>query len=180
MSFKAVRCFGKSGKGPKLAKKLTDVGIWIDIETGWEIVGYLDHNPSKAEVLAKREAARARKDAYRKGAPLAGVPASVPMGHDTGRARGQDAGQQRPSLACAPVPAGGIRSAALHGTTINKIPEPVVVATEHERPRLTAFEEPFWKAAWNAMYFAMNPANGGRPARLARQMARAEAYPGWR
>jgi hypothetical protein len=132
VSFKAVRGFGKSGKGPKYAKRLTDAGIWRDIETGWEIVGYLDHNPSRAEVLAKREAARARKDAYRKGSTLTIVPASVPAGQDAGRTvgqsvgrptgqdAGQDAGQTRRSqgvsLARAPVPAGGIRSTALHST----------------------------------------------------------------
>jgi hypothetical protein len=72
VSFTAVRRFGKSIKGPKLAKKLTDLGIWAEVEGGWEIVGYLDHNASREQVLAKREATRRRKDDWKKrqeGAP---------------------------------------------------------------------------------------------------------------
>lgn len=156
VSFKAVRGFGKSGKGPKYAKRLTEAGIWRDVESGWEIVGFLDHNPSREEVLAKREVARARKDAYRKGAPMPSVPRSVPAGQPTGQPTGQDVGRPTGqarlshdlSLARAPAPAGAIRSAALHCTTIQEIPEPGAASTVREKPRLTAFEEPFWKAAY--------------------------------
>lgn len=51
---KAVRGFGKSGKGPKLAAKLVAENIWRRIDGGFEVVGYLEHNPSRAAVLARR------------------------------------------------------------------------------------------------------------------------------
>lgn len=44
--------------GNRLASKLVEVGVWTREESGYRIVGYLDHNASRAEVLAKREAAR--------------------------------------------------------------------------------------------------------------------------
>lgn len=51
---KAVRGFGKSGKGPKLAERLVAEGVWKKAKGGFEIVGYLDHNPSREVVLARK------------------------------------------------------------------------------------------------------------------------------
>jgi hypothetical protein len=47
----------------KLAGVLVDVGRWQrdEARNGWWIIGYLDHNPSHAELEAKREADRNRK-----------------------------------------------------------------------------------------------------------------------
>jgi hypothetical protein len=127
VTFKAVRAFGRSMKGPRLAKKLVAMGIWRDTSEGWEIVGYLDHNPSREYVLAKREAERVRKGNYRKGpGPAAAVPAGPAAGQAPGQPAGQDAGQIRPShgvsLARAPAPARPIHCTPLHGTTIQEDP----------------------------------------------------------
>jgi hypothetical protein len=47
------RRFGR--QGPKLVKHLVDLGIWsVRPDGDFEIVGFLDHNPSRADVLAKR------------------------------------------------------------------------------------------------------------------------------
>jgi hypothetical protein len=53
VSDKAVRCFGFSGKGAKYAARLVEKGKWTRVDGGYEIVGYLEWNPSKAEVDAK-------------------------------------------------------------------------------------------------------------------------------
>jgi len=58
---KAVRSFGACGKGPKIAERLVAAGIWIRVDAGYEIVGFLDHNFSRAEVEAKRASDRNRK-----------------------------------------------------------------------------------------------------------------------
>lgn len=56
LPLKAVRGFGKSGKGIKTANQLVDLGRWTRTESGYHITDYLQHNPSKEEVLARREA----------------------------------------------------------------------------------------------------------------------------
>jgi hypothetical protein len=62
VSDKAVRGFGASGKGHKAAAKLVASGKWEKVDNGFVIVGYLDWNPSKAEVeerlVRKQEAGR--------------------------------------------------------------------------------------------------------------------------
>lgn len=44
-----------------LAERLQAVGMWIDLGTEWELHDYLEWNPSRAHVLAEREAARERR-----------------------------------------------------------------------------------------------------------------------
>ena len=61
---KAVRGFGASGKGIRLAERLVTSGQWAKTDGGYQIVGYLDHNPSKEQVLARRAE---RADAGRRG-----------------------------------------------------------------------------------------------------------------
>lgn len=78
---KAVRGFGASGCGVVVAGELVEAGIWKETESGYEIVGFLDHNPSRAKVLARREAERARKEAFRTGVKRTPVPQVVPAGH---------------------------------------------------------------------------------------------------
>lgn len=62
VSDKAVRGFGASGRGHKVAAKLVASGKWDKVDGGFSIVGYLDWNPSKADVEArlvrKQEAGR--------------------------------------------------------------------------------------------------------------------------
>lgn len=78
---KAVRGFGASGRGVEIAEELVKAGIWLHTVAGYEIVGFLDHNPSRAKVLARREAERARKEAFRTGVKRTRVPQAVPAGH---------------------------------------------------------------------------------------------------
>jgi hypothetical protein len=56
VSDRAVRGFGKSGKAPKVAMQMVKLGKWERIEGGYQIIGFLDWNPSKVEVLARRAA----------------------------------------------------------------------------------------------------------------------------
>ena len=51
---KAIRGFGASGEGPRLARRLVSEGIWIRREGGFEVLGYLDHNPSRVTVEERR------------------------------------------------------------------------------------------------------------------------------
>lgn len=53
---KAVRGFGADGGGEAAASRLVELGIWEATETGFLIVGYLDHNQSKAQVEARHKA----------------------------------------------------------------------------------------------------------------------------
>lgn len=53
----AVRKMGRGNarRNLALASHLVDVGIWRRVDGGFEIVGFLDHNSSRAEVLSRRE-----------------------------------------------------------------------------------------------------------------------------
>lgn len=42
----------------KLVKELVDAERWADVEGGYQVIDYLDHNPSRAEMDATREAKR--------------------------------------------------------------------------------------------------------------------------
>lgn len=67
------RRFGR--EGPRVAIRLIDFGVWSKREDGdYEIVGFLDHNPSKAEVLLKKEKLR---EAGRKGGSVSRGQAST-------------------------------------------------------------------------------------------------------
>lgn len=162
VSYAAVRKFGRTMKGVRLAKKLVDLGIWREVDGGWEIVGFLDHNPSRAEVLAKREDARRRKDAYRKSRPgdrPPDVPPPVPMGQPMGRTMGQPVGQHTGQTVGQPMgrtesraraPAGALHStpSPLHGT-----PSPNATP-----PPLSRGEDAFWTSAYGE---AVREALGG-------------------
>ena len=58
------------GTSPRLLLALVDrlvkAGLWAvdDERGGWVVHDYLDYNPSRADVLAEREAARKRKDVW--------------------------------------------------------------------------------------------------------------------
>jgi hypothetical protein len=55
----------KGTKASKAAAELVAAGRWDVIAGGWVIHDYLDYNPSKAKVLAEREAARRRQERKR-------------------------------------------------------------------------------------------------------------------
>lgn len=44
-----------------LAQKLVDAGLWIETESGWEVHDYCSEQQTRAQVEAKREAARERQ-----------------------------------------------------------------------------------------------------------------------
>lgn len=48
-------------KGLKLADELVNAGLWEPNGTGWYIHDYLEYNPSREKVLARRAADAARK-----------------------------------------------------------------------------------------------------------------------
>lgn len=66
---RAVRSFGKSGRGPRIASQLVSSGRLQRVSGGVQVVGYHDPDvwgqPTREEVLARRELARARKQAQR-------------------------------------------------------------------------------------------------------------------
>lgn len=74
---RAVRGFGASGKGVKLAARLVEAGIWLEVDGGYGVRGFLDHNPSRVTVLARRESVRARKERSRDAAVTPSVTADV-------------------------------------------------------------------------------------------------------
>lgn len=43
----------------KLVKELVDAERWAEVEGGYQVIDYLDHNPSRAEMDAKRDVRRA-------------------------------------------------------------------------------------------------------------------------
>jgi hypothetical protein len=61
-----VRRFGRANakKNLAVAAKLVEDGIWAKVDGGFQIVGFLDHNPSRAQVERKRAEAKARKEAW--------------------------------------------------------------------------------------------------------------------
>lgn len=152
VSFTAVRRFGKSMKGPKLAKRLVELGIWRDVDSGWEIVGFLDHNPSRAEVMARREESRVRKQRQRRGStpdiPPPDVPPTVPPGQPPGRDAGQTAGRPAGHLQGLPAPASPAR-ARNSDSDSETDPDATQDGGPRDRPApLTRAEEPFWIAAY--------------------------------
>lgn len=50
---------------PEWARKLVDVGLWEIVEGGYWMPHYLDRNPSKDKVLARRQADAERKSRWR-------------------------------------------------------------------------------------------------------------------
>ena len=52
-------------KNAEYAIELTDVGLWEETETGYYVPGFLERNPSKAQVEAEREKARTRKERWK-------------------------------------------------------------------------------------------------------------------
>ena len=49
----------------ELVQRLVDVGLWHEVENGYQIHDYLEYNPSAAQVKAKREANAKRQASWR-------------------------------------------------------------------------------------------------------------------
>ncbi len=77
------RAWAKAQGKPSVVKKLLDIGLWVETEDGYRVPNFLQHNFSKADVEAKREAGREAADKRwrpRKSMPEAmGDPLSDPM-----------------------------------------------------------------------------------------------------
>lgn len=54
----------------KAAKKLTAAGLWIEHDDHFEIHDYLEYQPSRAQIIAKKEAAKMRQQKHRATADL--------------------------------------------------------------------------------------------------------------
>ena len=62
---KAVRGFGADPeRALRLAQMLVEAGVWAASGTGFIVVGYLDHNPSKEDVTSRKVAAKRRYNAF--------------------------------------------------------------------------------------------------------------------
>lgn len=59
-----IRAWGREGEAETLVNDLVKRGIWKWTRDGYLIVGYLDHNPSRAEVLSKLAAKKARQKKF--------------------------------------------------------------------------------------------------------------------
>lgn len=63
---KAVRGFGKSSaRGLRVARKLVASGLLVEVEGGFSIVGFLDHNPSREQVSERHKRHKERQTKYR-------------------------------------------------------------------------------------------------------------------
>ena len=64
----ALRFSGANSKidRPKaIAKQLVSAGLWVVTDDGWQVHDYLEYNPSRAELQAKRELQRERQKRHR-------------------------------------------------------------------------------------------------------------------
>lgn len=68
------------GADEELAQRLVDVGLWVVTDSGYRFHDWDGVQPSRADVLAKREQERQRKEAYRarKAGNTGQSPANVP------------------------------------------------------------------------------------------------------
>lgn len=93
-----------------MVKELTTAGVWIEGVGGFSVKDYLTYNPSKAKVLADREAAAERKRKWaEKNAGKNGVPNdgenAAPTRPDPSRPVGARDGSTGSPLAVVPSPA---------------------------------------------------------------------------
>lgn len=63
----AIRTLGTVPSPEKWAKRLIDVGLWERTDGGYRVHDFHDHNPRAADVKAKRESDRKRKESARNG-----------------------------------------------------------------------------------------------------------------
>jgi hypothetical protein len=61
----ARQLVGSARASRRVTDALVESGLWIPNQDGWEIHDWADYNPTRAEVLARREADRQRKNAVR-------------------------------------------------------------------------------------------------------------------
>jgi hypothetical protein len=121
----------------KVWDRLVATGLCESLgDDGWQIHDFLDWNPTVEEVDGRRatRSEAGRQGGLKKAANVAArkQAASKPPSKTLASA------QQNSAPIPIPIPI----------PERSEIPEPVVVANEPERPRLTAFEEPFWRTAY--------------------------------
>lgn len=63
----ALTTLGGVTNARKWAERLADVGLWKRVDGGYTVHDFHDHNPTAADVRAKREADRIRKESARNG-----------------------------------------------------------------------------------------------------------------
>jgi hypothetical protein len=113
--------------GRKLAERLVDAGLWHRTEGGFQVHDFLDWNPTRASVLEKRAADRARKDG-RKSDGSAEESAEIPAGIQT------DSSATRDARAHAPPGLGLGSGSGTSGSQLGRTPE------------LTDWFDTFWDA----------------------------------
>lgn len=59
------REWARSVAPAKVIRRLVSLGAWAEVDGGYEIVGFLDYNPSRADVEEKRRLERERQTRYR-------------------------------------------------------------------------------------------------------------------
>lgn len=94
--------------GRKLADKLVESGLWHRTEGGYQVHDFLDWNPTRASVLAKRAEDRARKDARKNGGSQQ-ESEEIPAGNQTESSATRDACADAPTglgLGSGSVPSG--------------------------------------------------------------------------
>lgn len=118
------------------------IGLATESPTGYEIHDYLVYNPSADSVRAERSArseikqAAGRKGGLQKAANRSKqTPSRTPSSGLAG-----PLAEPYQNVAPVPIP--------IPVPERSKIPEPVVVANRPEKPRLTTFEEPYWRTAY--------------------------------
>lgn len=63
----AIKTLGTVPNASKWAKRLVEAGLWENAPGGYRVHDFHDHNPKAADVKAKREADRKRKESGRNG-----------------------------------------------------------------------------------------------------------------
>ena len=113
------RPLAESFDATKAARRLVDVGLWHDRGDHFEIHDFLEYNPSKADLEAKREKEREKKRRQRaKGSPpgtTQGTPRTCPQGTTSGTERGT-------TQPCPPGTALGTALGTTRGTPPGTVP----------------------------------------------------------
>jgi hypothetical protein len=123
----------------KVWDRLVATGLCESLgDDGWQIHDFLDWNPTVEEVDGRRatRSEAGRQGGLKKAANVAARKQAASKPPSKTLASAQQNSAPIPIPIPIPIP------------ERSEIPEPVVVANEPERPRLTAFEEPFWRTAY--------------------------------
>lgn len=127
ISNEALAMIGIAGdpRARRLADTLVGVGLFEPVEGGYKVHDYLDHNPSRADVLKKRaeDLARKRKE-----------PAQIPSGFQLESGALAHGRAHTPAPASHPIPS----KKKEHGSQNSASPTPIRLAFEHYHLRFLA------------------------------------------